>query len=111
MNLREQLLLTHSKVNTQTIAAWIGSDAQRFGALMACLMEHEVVPVQRASWVVSEVGCVHPHLLLPHLNALLDAMAAPLLHMEIVVVATRVLSTQLRESFAHASREADAVEH
>jgi hypothetical protein len=102
MDIREQLLRQHSKANTQAIAAWIGDDPQRFATLMACLMEGEVVPVQRASWVVSDVGCVYPHLLLPHLDALLDAVATPM-HLGVqrnvlkAIAETHMVGTELQE--------------
>jgi len=60
MNLRTQLLFTHSKVNTQRIAAWIGQDAERFSELVTILLHDEVRVVQRAAWVLSEVGCAQP---------------------------------------------------
>ncbi|PSR14337.1 MAG: hypothetical protein DA408_12875 [Bacteroidetes bacterium] len=76
MNLRTQLLFTHSKVNTQRIAAWIGQDAERFSELVTILLHDEVRVVQRAAWVLSEVGCAQPSLLEPHWNDLITALEA-----------------------------------
>lgn len=78
MHLRQQLYQEHSKANTRLMAEWIGDDAVRFAALIDCFSEQDKLLVQRSSWVISEVGCVYPHLLLAHLDRLLESVANPL---------------------------------
>lgn len=77
MNIRTQLLVKHSKENTQLIAAWIGDDAARFDDLIAIFLQEEYRLVQRAAWVLSEVGCVYPQLLEAYWTVLLHALEQP----------------------------------
>lgn len=68
MNLEEQILLEHSKRNTNFIVNYIAGDPGRFGALMALFFRGTYRVTQRAAWVV--YGCVHnhPQLIQPHLR-------------------------------------------
>jgi hypothetical protein len=43
-----------------------------------CFLSGEYRLVQRAAWVLSEVGCVHPLLLVPHMDRLVHALEKPL---------------------------------
>ena len=52
MNIREQLLLIHSKENSQKIAAYIGKNLKRYTALWE-MVQHDDPPIpQRGSWVL-----------------------------------------------------------
>jgi len=56
MNLREQLLLEHSKTNSELITKWIGKNKSRFSELMQLFLHDEYRVVQRAAWVLSMVA-------------------------------------------------------
>ena len=74
MNLREEILKEHSKVQTTKIANWIGDDEKRFAALVDLFLHDEYRVVQRAAWIVSVVAEDQPELLAPHLNAMIKRM-------------------------------------
>lgn len=77
MDLRTQLLVVHSKANTRLVADWVGQDPKKVAQLMQLFMQEEYRAVQRASWVVSEIGCAYPQLLQPYHADLLRVMATP----------------------------------
>ena len=78
MDIKEQLLLTHSKANNLIICNWIGDDIGRFAELMKIFLGNERVLVQRAAWSVSELGIKYPHLIPPYLDAMIAAVEAAL---------------------------------
>ena len=78
MNIREQLLVVHSKANNLLICNWIGRDTDRFAELMEAFLGAEYRVVQRAAWAVSELGMKYPSLILPYIDALINAVKAPL---------------------------------
>ncbi|MEZ4985354.1 MAG: hypothetical protein R2795_10015 [Saprospiraceae bacterium] len=77
VDIRKQLLSTHSKENTTRIVAWIGHDPARFAALITCMRSEEQILVQRASWVLCDTGCIHPQLLSPYMEELLGWVQRP----------------------------------
>jgi hypothetical protein len=77
MNIRAQLLKEHSKVNTRLVAEWIGQDPERVAQLVDLFIHDEYRVVQRASWVVSEVGCKYPYLLQAHYTPIIETMRKP----------------------------------
>ena len=76
MNLRTVLLQEHSRANTEAVAAYIGSDWEKFAALMKLLLQPEYRLVQRASWVVRLVGERNPHLLQDYLPLFAEMLTA-----------------------------------
>lgn len=70
MNLEAQLLKEHSKVNTDKITSYIGSDQEKFRKLMRLFFSEEYKIVQRAAWAMSNCACAHPELILPYLDKL-----------------------------------------
>ena len=67
MDIKSELLKEHSKTQTKKIARYIGSDKDRFAALMACFLKGEYLLAQRAAWVMSNCvekfpGLIHPFL-------------------------------------------------
>lgn len=55
MNVQEQLLITHSKENSQKIADYIGNDQKRYTALWELVKNGEPPIPQRASWVLDHI--------------------------------------------------------
>lgn len=77
MNIKEQLLVAHSKANNLLICDWIGNNASRFKDLMDAFLGEEYRLVQRAAWAVSELGVKYPALILPYIDAIIKAVEAP----------------------------------
>ncbi len=77
MDIYQQLLKGHSKVNTRLITEYIGSDPERYATLMGIFNSDGWVAVQRGAWVVCEVGMKYPELLEPHLDDLIRAVESP----------------------------------
>lgn len=78
MNIREQLLKVHSKSNNLLICNWIGGDSKKFALLIDAFLDKEYRVVQRAAWSVSTIGVKHPHLLLPHIDVMINAAEHPI---------------------------------
>lgn len=72
MNLREEILREHSKVQCLRIAQYIGEDKQRFDELMYLFLNDEYRICQRAVWVVSTVADKYPHLIQPYILPMLE---------------------------------------
>jgi hypothetical protein len=72
MNLREQLLLEHTKKNCNLIVDWIGNNASRFDELMDLFLNDEYRVSQRASWPLNYCAEAHPHLVDPYLEKILN---------------------------------------
>lgn len=66
MNLREALLLEHSKAQADKIIAYIGDDATKFAAIMDLFLHDDYRVVQRASWVVNHCAINYPALIAPY---------------------------------------------
>lgn len=71
MNIRESLLEEHSKKQAQRIAAWIGSDPERFAELISLMLEDEYRVAQRAAWSVTHCLDRYPELIAPHLEVMI----------------------------------------
>ncbi len=74
MDLRQALLEEHSKNQVAMIVTWIGSDTTRIARLIHIFMHDEYRVVQRAAWVVSSVAAQYPHLVVPHMPALVKRL-------------------------------------
>ena len=72
MNIREELLASHSKAQTIKIVEFIGSDRERFSELMAIFFGGPYRLTQRAAWPMNYCVQSHPELIGPYLNKLLD---------------------------------------
>lgn len=77
MDLHGHLSRSHSKKTTRLLANWIGNDPDRFSHFLDIFLHGEKGIVQRASWVISEVGCVYPELFEPHWTVILNALEHP----------------------------------
>ncbi|MCE7991785.1 MAG: hypothetical protein HEP71_07390 [Roseivirga sp.] len=80
MDLRKQLLTTHSKENTTLIANYIGSDRERFDKLMKLFLYDEYRVIQRAAWVVGDVSRLHPEIVMPYLPEMVENLKKPDIH-------------------------------
>ena len=74
MELKNELFREHSRANAVRIADWIGADTSRFDGLMQLFLHGTYREVQRAAHIISIVGDHHPHLLAPHLAAMVKHM-------------------------------------
>lgn len=74
MNLREAILVEHSKANTQKIVQWIGNDPEKVQKLIDILFKAESRVVQRAAWVMSDVAKVRPTLVQQYIPALIEQL-------------------------------------
>ena len=72
MNIREELLASHSKAQTIKIVEFIGSDRERFSELMSIFFAGPYRLTQRAAWPMNYCVQRHPELIRPYLNKLLD---------------------------------------
>ena len=77
MDFQEALLREHSKDITRSIARYIGGDDQRFAQFLDLFLSAEPVIVQRAAWVLSEVGIAHPALFQTFQDRLVAALQQP----------------------------------
>ncbi|MGW8123525.1 hypothetical protein ACV07N_12770 [Roseivirga echinicomitans] len=71
MDIRKQLLQTHTKENTELIVAYIGNEQERFDTLMNLFLHDEYRVCQRAAWVVSEVAKLQPEIFTPYLAVII----------------------------------------
>lgn len=71
MDIKKQLLITHSKENAETIAAYIGNDADRFKELVDLFLEKEYRISQRSAMVLGKCTDAHPELIFPHLEKII----------------------------------------
>ena len=80
MDLRKQLLKTHSKENTALIVEYVGTDAKRFDALMKLFLYDEYRVIQRAAWVVGNLCKAHAALATPYLPEMVEHLKKPGIH-------------------------------
>jgi hypothetical protein len=74
MQLRDEILLEHSKEQSLKIAAWIGNNPSRLATLIHLFLHDEYRVVQRAAWIMSMVAQKHAALLKPHLKDMVNRM-------------------------------------
>jgi hypothetical protein len=80
MNLREEILREHSRVQMGRIVEWIGSNQERFDALIDLFLHDEYRVVQRAAWPLSNCAVKYPQLIKKHLGRILKNLHKPNLH-------------------------------
>ncbi len=83
MDLRHEILLEHSRLQTLKISDWIGSDKKRLAQLMDMFLHDETKVVQRAAWVVRMLYEKHPQIILPYLEQLINRMNEPGMHVAV----------------------------
>ena len=77
MDIKAALLQEHSKTQAQRIAAYIGSDPERFRELMLLFFKGEYRITQRAAWVLFFCTANYPMLTQPYLNPLISNLEQP----------------------------------
>ncbi len=73
MNIKEQLLTEHSKSNSELITNYIGTNPDRVRELMDCFLSKIYRVSQRSAMVLTRIGDLHPELLAPHIESLVNA--------------------------------------
>ncbi|HMQ46933.1 MAG TPA: hypothetical protein PKA00_05540 [Saprospiraceae bacterium] len=74
MNLQLALSQRIHKEEAQAIAAYIGKDPARFAQLIDLVLGKDEAPAKYGSWIIAHVMEKHPHLIHPHLEAILAYM-------------------------------------
>ena len=95
MDIRDQLLVEHSKQNTLAIAGYIGNNSERFSVLMDLFFNdpNKSRVVQRAAHVLSFCLDKHPDLITPHLEALIHNLKEDNVHVAVRRNTVRALQT------------------
>lgn len=74
MNIRERLTAEHSKTLTTAIVNYIGDDKKRFKELMAIFLAGDYRLTQRAAWPMSFTAMLHPKLITPYFEKLVNLL-------------------------------------
>ncbi|QSE97658.1 hypothetical protein [Fulvivirga lutea] len=72
MDIKKELLKEHSKEQAEYIAAFIGTDKNRFKDLMSLFLGDDYRTSQRAAWAVSKCHDKNPELIAPYLKHMLQ---------------------------------------
>jgi hypothetical protein len=80
MQLREQILLEHTKANCDTIVQWVGGSQQRFDELFALFLTDVYRVSQRAAWPLSYCVEAHPEFIKKNFGKLIKNLQHPGLH-------------------------------
>ena len=80
MNLREAILEEHSKAQADKIAAYIGTNPERFDELMQLILNDEYRVVQRATYSLKKVGDKYPNMILPYLGTMIPLLRDDKIH-------------------------------
>jgi hypothetical protein len=91
MDIRKQLLIEHSKSNTELVTQYIGNHQERFDILMNLFLNDEYLVAQRAAWVVGDVSRKYPKLVNQHLEKMVLNLRKENLHDAIKRNTVRVL--------------------
>ena len=80
MNLQEEILKEHSKMQCIRIVQWVGNSQSRFDELFNLFLTGEYRVTQRASWPVSYCVELHPVFINKHFTKLISNLQKPGLH-------------------------------
>lgn len=80
MDLRNQVLKEHTKVNCQKIVDWVGDDATRFDDLFDLFLNDEYRVTQRAAWPMSYCAIDHPDFMKNNFEKLISNLQKPGIH-------------------------------
>jgi hypothetical protein len=83
MNLREEILLEHSKRQATKIANWVGDDKKRFEELLGLFLKDEYRVTQRAAYAFGIVADRHPKLVANYWGILIENLKKPVLHVAV----------------------------
>ncbi len=79
-DIERQLLVEHTRRNTDRIVRWIGNDPERMEECMKVFLGGDPLLTQRSAWVVGVVADQRPGLLTPWLGAMVRKMREPGVH-------------------------------
>src|SRR5215204_947755 len=91
MDIREALLVEHSKAQCKKIVDYIGADKKKFAEFMRLFLGHEYRITQRAAWPLSYCVQKHPELITPYFGQLLRMLQKPGVHNAVVRNIIRLL--------------------
>ncbi len=91
MNIREQLLEEHSKINALKVAHYACVSENNFKELIKCFTSDNYVLAQRAAWSVSWAAAEKPEMVYPHIKALVAVLKKKNVHPAVVRNSVRVL--------------------
>lgn len=94
MDIRSEILKEHSKAQAKWISGFIGNNQSRFDELFNLFLNDEYRVTQRAGWVISHCADVRPHLIQPHLEALVNNLKKPKIHDAVMRNSLRILTEQ-----------------
>ena len=83
MNLRDEILAEHSKLQTKRITDWVGDDPERFAELMGLFLGDVYRITQRAGWPLSNCIEKHPELIKPYFAKLLKQLERDDVHVAV----------------------------
>jgi len=75
--LSDQLLMEHSRANSEYIRDFVGTDKTKMQALIDLITGDDLILHQRGFYAMSIIGDDHPELLLPHLKVLFKVLKNP----------------------------------
>lgn len=77
MNLKEKILSTHSKSNSNEIVEWVGNSQKRMKLLLHIFFGTDTRASQRAAMAVGDIARLRPSLIKPHLHQLVRNLTNP----------------------------------
>jgi hypothetical protein len=81
--IRDALLESHSKSQTELICSYVGGDPERFAELMRLFLGPVYRISQRAAWAVSNCIERHPELVIPYYGKLISQLEREDAHMAV----------------------------
>src|ERR1044072_6798370 len=91
MDLKAEILKEHSKEQALKVTNWVGSDKKRLEELLHLFLHDEYRVVQRSARMVSMVAEIQPELIKPHLEAIVNKMNEPGVHVAVKRNVVRLL--------------------
>jgi len=91
LNLREEILLEHSRKQSLKIAGWIGDDKLRFSRLLDIFLNDEYRVVQRSAMVLGYVADKHPVLIEQNIHTIVNRLNDENIHIAVKRSVIRLL--------------------
>lgn len=91
MDLRNQILLEHTKENCQKIVSWVRNNLNRFNELFNLFLNDEYSVTQRAAWPKSYCVIAHPEFMKNNFGKLIQKLKKPGIHNSIKRNTVRLL--------------------
>jgi hypothetical protein len=90
MDLKAEILKTHSKEQCAKIVKYIGNDQSKFDELMKLFFSGEYRVTQRAAWPMSYCVHDHPKLIAPYFKKIIELLEKPAVHQAVTRNITRL---------------------